>query len=272
EEGPAALPETEAGAPRSASAQIVLVVEDEDDVRAYTTGILRELGYRVVEASNGAGAVQILKSNPDIELLFTDVGLPGGMNGRQPADAARLLRPGLKVLFTTGYARNAIVHDGRLDPGVVLITKPFTYAALASKLSDILDAPSGNGRVLLVEDEVLVQLLAVEYLEELGYRAEAAGSATEAMNKIKLLNGQVDAAIVDIGLPDRGGDVLVAGLRGLYPPLPIIVASGYDDASLRSRFGPDNLIAYLCKPYTVGDMEKALAATGKQHRADKQKC
>ena len=73
-------------------------------------------------------------------MLFTDIGLPGGMNGRQLADEARRRRQDLKVLFTTGYARNAIVHDGRLDPGVELITKPFSQAALASKLRDILDA------------------------------------------------------------------------------------------------------------------------------------
>jgi CheY-like chemotaxis protein len=116
-------------------------------VRAYTTSILRELGYRVLEAGTVAAALQILRLHPEVLLLFTDVGLPGGMNGRQLADAARKLRPDLKVLFTTGYARDAIVHDGRLDPGVVLIPKPFTYAAVAAKLSDILDAPSGESRI-----------------------------------------------------------------------------------------------------------------------------
>ena len=137
----------EARAPRSSSGQTVLVVEDEADVRAYTTSILRELGYRVLEAGTVAAALQILRLHPEVLLLFTDVGLPGGMNGRQLADAARKLRPDLKVLFTTGYARDAIVHDGRLDPGVVLIPKPFTYAAVAAKLSDILDAPSGESRI-----------------------------------------------------------------------------------------------------------------------------
>ncbi len=75
----------------------------------------------------------------DIRLLFTDVGLPGGMNGRQLADAALRLRPNLRVLFTTGYARSAIVHDGRLDPGTELISKPFTAAALAMKIRELLD-------------------------------------------------------------------------------------------------------------------------------------
>jgi PAS domain S-box-containing protein len=136
--------------PRSQSGETILVVEDDDDVRAHSTGILRELGYTVLEAPVAAAGLQLLGRHPGIRLLFTDVGLPGGMNGRQLADAARQLRPDLKVLFTTGYARNAIVHDGRLDPGVALITKPFTYAALAAKLSDMLDTHGAPPRVLLV--------------------------------------------------------------------------------------------------------------------------
>ena len=94
----------------------------------------------------------MLDSNPAIRVLFTDVGLPGGMNGRQLADEARRRRPHLKVLFTTGYARNAIIHDGRLDAGVDLITKPFSQSALAEKLRDILDAKREPGRILLVEE------------------------------------------------------------------------------------------------------------------------
>jgi len=149
--------------PKGSLSQTILVVEDENDVRAYSSGIVRELGYSVLEAANGAAALQILERHPEVALLFTDVGLPGGMNGRQLADAARKVRPDIKILFTTGYARNAIVHDGRLDPGVSLLTKPFTYAALASKLSDTLEASEARG-VLLVEDEILIQMLAVEHL------------------------------------------------------------------------------------------------------------
>jgi CheY-like chemotaxis protein len=129
----AGVTEAATPAPLSSDGQAILVVEDDDDVRANTTGILRELGYAVLEAPSGAAALHLLEAHPEIKLLFTDVGLPGGMNGRQLADAARRARPGLKVLFTTGYARNAIVHDGRLDPGVVLIPKPFTYAGRADR-------------------------------------------------------------------------------------------------------------------------------------------
>jgi DNA-binding response OmpR family regulator len=92
-----------------------------------------------VDASDAAAALHILDTQPDIALVFTDVGLPGQHNGRQLAEAAQQRRPGLKVLFTTGYARNAIVHHGRLDSGLDLIVKPFSYASLAFKVRAVLD-------------------------------------------------------------------------------------------------------------------------------------
>jgi PAS domain S-box-containing protein len=124
--------------PARTPGETVLVVEDDEDVRSYSADILRGLGYRVVEAPEGPGALRLLDSDPEIRLLFTDVGLPGGLNGRQLADEAKRRRPDLKVLFTTGYARNAIVHQGRLDPGVELIVKPFTAANLAAKVRQVL--------------------------------------------------------------------------------------------------------------------------------------
>jgi CheY-like chemotaxis protein len=258
EEAGVAAPETAAPVLRSAGAQTILVVEDDDDVRANTTGIVRELGYTVLEAPLAATALHLLERHPEIKLLFTDIGLPGGMNGRQLADAARKVRPDLKVLFTTGYARNAIVHDGRLDHGVVLIPKPFTYAALAAKLVDILDESTGPPRILLVEDEVLVRMVATDQLEDLGYRVETAGSATEAMNKIKLMEGDIALAIVDIGLPDIKGDVLVSELRARHPTLPIVVASGYDDPGLQQRFAGDPRVTFIRKPYTQDDLRRAV--------------
>jgi CheY-like chemotaxis protein len=125
-------------APGGTKAEVILVVEDEPDVRLSTVGMLEELGYTVVEAADGASALQLLADRPEIRLLFTDVGLPGGMNGRQLAEKARETRPDLKVLYTTGYARNAIIHHGRLDPGVELMIKPFTFAALAAKIRAML--------------------------------------------------------------------------------------------------------------------------------------
>ena len=127
-------------APRAIGAECILVVEDDDALRAYTTEILSELGYWVIEAQDGREALRLLDGTQQVDLLFTDIVMPGGMNGRQLADEAILRRPGLKVLFTTGYTRNAIVHHGRLDPGVQMIGKPFSMDALATKVRDILDA------------------------------------------------------------------------------------------------------------------------------------
>jgi CheY-like chemotaxis protein len=120
-------------------AETVLVVEDDPDVRDYTSEIVGDLGYGVLTAADGPAALRLLDAHREVRLLFTDVGLPGGMNGRQLAEEALRRRPHLKVLYTTGYARNAIVHQGRLDPRVDVVFKPFSYSDLASKIRRVLD-------------------------------------------------------------------------------------------------------------------------------------
>jgi PAS domain S-box-containing protein len=126
--------------PVASHEEVVLVVEDNDDVRSYSVTILRELGYKVLEAADAEKALQILEGTDRVDLLFTDVVLPG-KNGRVLADSAKLLRPTLRILFTTGYSRNAIVHHGRLDADVHLIGKPFTFDQLAARVRDIIDLP-----------------------------------------------------------------------------------------------------------------------------------
>jgi PAS domain S-box-containing protein len=121
------------------SGETILVVEDEHDLRTYAVEALCDLGYRVLEAADGREAVELAEKHPEIELLFTDVVLRGGLNGRALADEIARLRPGLPVLYTTGYTVNAIVHHGRLDSGMHLIGKPYTYAELSSKVRRMLD-------------------------------------------------------------------------------------------------------------------------------------
>ena len=121
----------------------MLVVEDEAAVRQFTVEALTELGYRVLEADGGAAALRILDAHPEIALLFTDVVMPE-INGAKLAQEARRRRPELKILFTTGYTRNSVVHNGVLDPGVELIGKPFTIEELAAKIREVLDAPVGS--------------------------------------------------------------------------------------------------------------------------------
>ena len=127
-------------APTSGRGEVVLVVEDNDDVRTYSVTSLTELGYEVIEAREAEAALDFIKTDRRIDLLFTDMVMPG-KSGRVLADEARAIRPELKVLFTTGYSRNAIVHNGRLDAGVQLISKPFTFDLLAAKVRDAIDRP-----------------------------------------------------------------------------------------------------------------------------------
>ncbi|HEX5327049.1 MAG TPA: ATP-binding protein [Acetobacteraceae bacterium] len=144
ERPPVRSPERES-IPSGDLSETILVVEDQDDVRALTGATLRDLGYDVIEAADGAAALRVIKRGATVRLLFTDIGLPGGLNGRELADEARRRRPDLAVLFTTGYARNAIVHHGRLDPGVEFLGKPFSELELARKVRDVLDRTAERG-------------------------------------------------------------------------------------------------------------------------------
>jgi len=123
----------------TAGGETVLVVDDEPAVRALVAEVLTDQGYCVLEADNGAAALEILQTRQTIDLLVSDVGLPGGMNGRQLADAARLKRPGLKVLFVTGYAENAALGNGQLEPGMHVLTKPFSIPALSERVKGLLE-------------------------------------------------------------------------------------------------------------------------------------
>jgi CheY-like chemotaxis protein len=123
-----------ADVPRDGRGETVLVVDDEPTVRMLAAEVLEELGYAAIEAADATLGLQALRAAGRIDLLVTDVGLPGGMNGRQLADAARELRPGLKVLFITGYAENAVIGHGHLAPGMQVITKPFAMDTLAARI------------------------------------------------------------------------------------------------------------------------------------------
>ena len=137
---PAAARGESAQSPAARPGEVVLMVEDDEDVLDSTVTLLRELGYSVLAARNGAAALAQLRGSERVDILFTDVVLPQGMNGRALAIEAAALRPTLPVLFTTGYARNAIIHDGRLDPDVQFLAKPYTQQDLAQKLRAVLDA------------------------------------------------------------------------------------------------------------------------------------
>ncbi len=124
--------------PRVSGQETILLVEDDETVNRFATEVLQDLGYVVISAIEASRALTLLDEN-DVDLLFTDVVLPGGMNGRELADVAIKKKPGVKVLFATGYTRNAIIHHGRLDPGVDVLMKPYSYEVLARKVRAVLD-------------------------------------------------------------------------------------------------------------------------------------
>ncbi|WP_449409974.1 ATP-binding protein [Methylobacterium komagatae] len=127
--------------PRAEQGETVLIVDDEPTVRMLVMEVLEDLGYSAIEAADGVAGLKVLMSDVRIDLLVTDVGLPGGMNGRQMADAARVHRPDLKVLFITGYAENAAVGHGHLAPGMRVLTKPFPMDALAARIREMTTTP-----------------------------------------------------------------------------------------------------------------------------------
>jgi CheY-like chemotaxis protein len=129
-----------AQAPRAEVGETVLIVDDEPTVRTLVTEVLAELGYAAIEAADSESGLKVLQSDVRIDLLISDVGLPGGLNGHQMVDAARQRRPDLRVLFITGYAENAALGDGYLEPGMHMLTKPFTMDVLARRIKSIITA------------------------------------------------------------------------------------------------------------------------------------
>ena len=127
-------------APRSGAGETVLIVDDEPTIRMLVTEVLEELGYVALQAGDGHAGLRLLQSRVRIDLLVTDVGLPGGMNGRQVAESGRALRPDLKVLFITGYAENAVLNQGHLATGMQVLTKPFAMDVLASRIRGLIEA------------------------------------------------------------------------------------------------------------------------------------
>jgi signal transduction histidine kinase/CheY-like chemotaxis protein len=249
----------------------ILVVEDDDDVRNYAAGSLRELGYDIFEAVDGRSALEILEREPAIQLLFTDLGLPGGMNGRVLAERARMSRPSLKVVITTAYAASALIHDGRLDPDVDLLSKPFTLSALAARIREALDRHGGDHRregqhetmrILVVEDELLVRMLVVDALADYGCEVEEAANSKEALAKFQDLGDQLAGAVIDLGLPDKPGDELVKEIRSLRPDLPIILATGYASNTVRERLTLDAQVQILPKPFDPDGIAAAFRRLG----------
>jgi CheY-like chemotaxis protein len=257
--------------------ETILVVEDDDEVREVAVTMLGELGYRVLKARDAASALAIVESGLPIDLIFTDVMMPGAMRSPELARKAKQRLPQVAVLFTSGYTRNAIVHGGRLDPGVELLGKPYTREALARKIRHVLAnqaqrqataqverrLPARNAlkgaTVLLVEDDDLIRRTTAEMLREAGCELREARSAEEAL-KLLALDG-VDVLLTDVGLPGLSGLELAQAARARRPDVCVVLASGDNAVSADAAFLRASLVV---KPYTADilrqTIEKALQA------------
>jgi signal transduction histidine kinase/DNA-binding response OmpR family regulator len=252
--------------------ETILVVEDDAGVRAAVIDILSDLGYSVLKAESAEQGLAVISSGARIDLMFTDVVMPGTINTRDFARRAQELRPGLKVLYTSGYTQNAIVHNGRLDEDAFLLSKPYRKDDLARKLRSLLDgtpppaAPQAQAvadagemasrrKVLVVEDEILIRMTTVDMVQELGFDTTEAGDGAEALN---VLQGEPDIAILltDLGLPGMNGRQLIEEALRLRPDLKVIVASGYstEDAAGGRQSG----VVTLTKPFDMAALKRAL--------------
>lgn len=270
--------------------ETILVVEDDLAVQSVVVEILRSLGYRVLKADNPDAALAVLRAGVACDLLFTDVVMPGTIKSTELAQQAKLLLPALQVLFTSGYTQNAIIHGGRLDPGVHLLSKPYRREDLARKVRQMLTEPAAHvpatasasamagasasatatepaatadapaaapaaRRILVVEDDPGALEVTTELLTLLGYAVEAVASAEAAL--LLLETRPFDILFTDINLPGMDGLALAHRLRSKQPGLVLIFASGDGrvGGEVRQLGG-----RFLRKPYAVEDLRATLEA------------
>ena len=247
--------------------ETVLVVEDDPQVRDAVIATLTHLGYRVLAAHDGESALAIANSGVHIDVLFTDVVMPGNLPSPELARAAKCLLPHLAVLFTSGYSEDAIVHGGRLDAGVQLISKPYRYQELARKLRQVIDAElkfesasrisettADQFRILFVEDDDNVRESSVTLLEILGHTVHAAASGDAAQGLLSL--GGYDVFISDIELGAISGLDLAQQMAAQHPQTRIVLASGAGAAIDRLALPPQANV--LTKPYTFEQLIAAI--------------
>ena len=271
----ATLPEVRTGAgrePRGAGERI-LVVEDQPEVRALVVRLLVEYGYAVTEAASGPAALALLREDPDFDLLFTDIVLPGGMDGTVLAKGARKLCPALGILYTTGYTGNALVHGGALERDAAVLAKPFDKRKLARMVREALDqdgrraAPSRPaparapnaaleaevGVVLVVDDDPAVRDATAALLELRGYRVLEASDGPEALALLER-SPEVGLLLTDIRLPN-GMDGLELARRALghRPDLEVLYVSGDIGAAVAVEGVPP--LHCIAKPFTMDELD-----------------
>ena len=258
--------------PAVGGTETVLVVEDDDEVRNTVVETLSDLGYRVLTARDAQSGLSVVESGVAIDVLFTDVVMPGTLKSPEMAKLAKARLPDLAVLFTSGYTENSIVHGGKLDHGVELLSKPYTREALDRRIRHLLanrrqatQREQGGERntatpaaerlplkLLLVEDDFLIRMNTAEVLRDLGHDVIEAGTAAQAISAAQAAS--IDILLTDIGLPDmQGGDLAVA-VREIRPGIGIVFATG--ETSIPQ--GADPTAVLLVKPYTERSLKLAI--------------
>ncbi|WP_246705283.1 PAS domain-containing protein [Rhizobium sp. RM] len=275
--------------PVTGGTETVLVVEDDDEVRDTVVALLADLGYRTLRAVDAASALTVIDSGIPIDILFTDVVMPGTLKSPELARKAKERLPDIAVLFTSGYTENSIVHGGKLDAGVELLSKPYTREALARKFRHVLanqkqraiakqakpvldvkenlipaakqdDGSVGQKTVLLVEDDGLIRMTTAEILQDAGFVVVEAACAEEALTALQSMH--VDVLVTDLNLPGASGRDLAARARTLRPSALVVFATG-DPTSVKSE--KDAII--LSKPYDADDLQSAITH-GLGHRGE----
>ncbi|WP_186332173.1 response regulator [Bordetella genomosp. 13] len=289
--------EVDAG-PIAGGTETVLVVEDDEEVRTTVVDMLSELGYRVLRARDASSALAIIESGMPMDLVFTDVVMPGPLRSPELARKARERLPNVAVLFTSGYTDNAIVHGGRLDEGIELLSKPYTREALARKIRHVLrnqqqhnaarqaaEAPQQTAapapaqtqtqaprppaesglQVLLVEDDELIRSNTAEMLDSLGHSVSEAGNADEALAVLRTRRPQV--LITDVSLPGESGVELAERARRIMPGLSLVFASGMEVLPGGKDRDLLNDAIHLLKPYNLNDLDEVMRRIAQARRA-----
>jgi len=258
--------EAASGLPVQGCHEHILVVEDDHDVRGAVVDMLGELGYRISHAENAESALALLrKQAPD--LIFTDVVMPGAISTREFTRRAQELHPRIRILYTSGYTQNAIVHNGKLDDDALLLSKPYRKDELARKLRSVFagtarGAIAGRsigqprGKVLVVEDVALIRVTTIDMVEQLGFGALEAADAQEALSLLQQDAG-ITILLTDLGLPGMSGRELVEEALKLKPGLKVVIASGYSSREEESAALARD-IAYLVKPFDMKQLRQAL--------------
>lgn len=267
----------QAAAVMAGGSETILLVEDDAAVRDTAVEMLGALGYRVVEAADADIAMKIIDGGLAVDLLFTDVVMPGKMRSTELASRARERLRKLAVLYTSGYTKDAIAHGGQFEEAVDLLPKPYTAALLADRVRAVLDkqrrqiddnptetampvtprpltTTGPHATVLFVEDDELIRSTTADWMRDLGYTVLEARSAEEALDVI--FKAEVAVLVADIGLPGMSGDVFAAEVRGIRPSISIVFATGA--ATLHDNPADLTGPVVLRKPYDAAAIELAL--------------